>query len=230
MKSIRSLVPAGVVVFGLLFVFIPGVARGKAKAVSAPASKTCLDDSSRQKRRSKELQSLAAEDQADRRGSDINWDIVAPRDERRAKRVGEIFGEGCFSSGADYSAAALIFQHGPHVDHNFQSHLWAKKALELGDSSRKELILDGVDRFLVRQGYKQLFAGITRRTGPQRCRCLDDVEESFPDGKRVEMGGKSLATTLKEIADFNATIEGCSAVRFCGSLKTPPRGIVPGLW
>lgn len=223
MKLINSfLLPIPVV--SLLFVFFANNAMGVSKY------KPCSEDPARQKQRSNELQVLVKEDQADRQGSNIDWDIVAPRDERRAKRIGEIFGEGCFSSGQDYSAAALIFQHGPSIDHNFQSYLWAKKALELGDSSRKELILDGIDRFLVRQGYKQLFGGITHRVRPQRCRCLDDVEESFSDNKRLEMGGKSLALSIKDVTDFNSSIKGCSDVQFCGGLKTPPHGIVPGVW
>lgn len=192
--------------------------------------KPCFDQPARHRQRSDELQRLVREDQSDRTGPDINWEFVAPRDEKRAKRVGAIFGEGCILTGQDYSAAALIFQHGPRVDHNFQSYQWAKRALELGDSSRKELILDGIDRFLVRQGYKQLFGAITRRIRPQRCRCLDDVEENFLDSKRLELGGKPLAISLKEISDFNASLEGCSDVRFCGGLKSPPVGIIPGVW
>lgn len=229
MKLIRWLVPI-FAALALLSVFSSNGAKAKEKVSTVPPYKSCLEDPPRQKLRSKELQTLATEDQADREGPNIDWDIVAPRDEKRAQRVGAIFGEGCFLTGPDYSAAALIFQHGPHIDHNFQSYLWAKKALELGDSSRKELIVDGIDRFLVRQGYKQLFGGITHRTGPQRCRCLDDVEERFSESKRVEMGGKLLTVSLKEVTDFNSTIEGCSHIRFCGGLKSPPHGIVPGIW
>lgn len=215
---------------GFSFATISNQALAREKGSAGTAYKSCLEEPLRQKQRSKELQTLAKEDQADRQGSDINWDFVAPRDEKRSKRVGAIFGEGCFLTGADYSAAALVFQHGPTPDHNFQSYLWAKKALELGDSSRKDLRMEGIDRFLVRQGYKQLFGTITHRTGAQRCRCLDDVEEGFSDAQRAEMDGKPLVTSLKEIADFNSSKEGCAAVRFCGGLKTPPRGIVPSIW
>ena len=53
----------------------------------------------------------------------------------RRKRVGEIFGEGCFKTAKDYSAASLIFQHGDTPDHYYQA-LWANRAVELGDISQ----------------------------------------------------------------------------------------------
>ena len=141
-------------VVATFFVIFPSMwASGTETTTTGKKYKACNEDLLRQHSRSKELQILVAADQADRQAPNIDWEQVAPRDERRAKRVGEIFGEGCFVKGADFSAAALIFQHGPSVDHNFQAYIWAKKALELGDTSRPELIAEGIDRFLVRQGF-----------------------------------------------------------------------------
>src|ERR1700723_3309302 len=74
--------------------------------------KNCREDQERQKSRSEELQRIVTEDQKDRLARPIDWNIVYPRDVVRIKRVGEIFAEGCFVTGQDYAAAALVFQHG----------------------------------------------------------------------------------------------------------------------
>jgi hypothetical protein len=36
---------------------------------------------------------------------------MVKNDVLRRKRVGEIFGEGCFSKAQDFAAAALVYQH-----------------------------------------------------------------------------------------------------------------------
>src|SRR5262245_18012013 len=91
------------------------------------AFKSCQEDHTRQAQRSQELRRLAKEDQDDRQGpyDAIDWPKVLVRDENRRKRVGEIFAEGCFQTAADYSAAALIYQHGNVPDHFFQAFLWS---------------------------------------------------------------------------------------------------------
>jgi len=42
---------------------------------------------------------------------------VSVRDLKRRKRVGQIFAEGYMRTAQDYSAAALIYQHGVVPDH-----------------------------------------------------------------------------------------------------------------
>ncbi len=92
---------------------------------------------------------------------------VQKRDETRRKRVGEIFGEGCFSTSEDYAAAALVYQHGDTPDHFFQTYIWSKRAV-------------------VNTGHKQLFGSQAMRPGPTEstCWCLDQIEKTFPDKRR----------------------------------------------
>lgn len=195
--------------------------------------KTCDEDPAKQQARGAELQILVKADQDDRSvpfGS-IDWQSVLPRDEARRKRVGEIFGEGCFKTAADYAAAALVYQHGNIPDHFFQTFLWSKKAVELGDESQKWLMAAGIDRYLVRTGYKQLFATQASIPPGERCWCLDPVEESFPESKRVEYTKRGLAPSLLWINTLNKDKQGCENFGTCRILrKNSPQGTVPGFW
>ncbi len=119
-------------------------------AEQADSHMPCQADKARLEIRSKELTAIVQADQDDRK----NWERktegemieIAKRDVVRRKRVGEIFGEGCFSKSSDYYAAALVYQHGDTPDHFFQTFVWSKRAVELGDPSQKRLMALGIDR------------------------------------------------------------------------------------
>lgn len=190
----------------------------------------CSEDPEKQAARSKELRAIVKEDQEDRAGA-IDWQRVLPRDESRRKRVGEIFGEGCFKTAEDYAAAALVYQHGNVPEHFFQTFLWAKKAVELGDLSQKRLMVMGVDRYLVNIGQKQLFATQASKTAASDCWCLEEVEKSFPEKKRVEIAQNSLAEMLQWVDSLNEEQASCKPAKFCAKqFKDSPRGSVPGIW
>lgn len=209
---------------------------GCASAPQANASSTfkvCQDDPERQSLRSQELQTLVKEDQDDRQipADQIDWEKVLPRDEARRKRIGEIFGEGCFKTADDYAAAALVYQHGNIPDHFFQTYLWAKRAVELGDSSQKRLMAMGVDRYLINIGHKQLFATQASKPTMNDCWCLEELEKTFPDKKRVELAQKSLAEMQQWVDSLNKDRPQCKPAKFCSkNLKDSPRGTVPGIW
>lgn len=206
---------------------------GCATASQARAGSTfkhCFDDPERQTLRSQELQTLVKADQDDR-NDPIDWERVHPRDEARRKRVGEIFGEGCFKTAEDYAAAALVYQHGNVPDHFFMTYLWAKRAVELGDSSQKRLMAMGIDRYLVNIGHKQLFATQTSKPALANCWCLDDVEKTFPDKTRVKLAQRSLSEMLQWVELLNKDQPACKPAKICAEkLKPSPRGTVPGIW
>lgn len=192
--------------------------------------KQCPDDPERQALRSQELQRLVKEDQDDRIPP-VDWQRVLPRDEARRKSVGEIFGEGCFKTAEDYAAAALVYQHGNVPDHFFQTFLWAKRAVELGDSSQKRLMAMGMDRYLVNIGHKQLFATQASKPATQACWCLEELEKSFPEKRRVELAQKSLIEALQWVDSLNKDQSTCGPAKFCAKgFKDSPRGTVPGFW
>jgi hypothetical protein len=193
----------------------------------------CNTDEARQKARSDELQQIVNMDQEDRQ----NWQQMAPaqivevakRDLARRMRIGEIFGEGCISSAADYAAAALVFQHGDRPDHSYQTFLWSKRGVELGDAKQKRLMALGLDRYLVNMKKRQLFASqASLELGS--CFCLQQVEHSFPDERRLEYTGRALKDALSWVDNLNAD-KTCSPAKECtGELSPTPEGTVPGFW
>lgn len=153
---------------------------------------------------------------------------VVARDTERRMRVGQIFGEGCFSKAEDFAAAALVFQHGNRPEHFFQTFLWAKRAVELGDLTQKKIMAWGLDRYLVNIGHKQLFASQFRRPTLESCWQLQQVEMDFPDELRKEYTGTTLHDSLERLKKLNAGLD-CK-VTCEEELKPSPRGTVPGFW
>lgn len=199
-------------------------------AALAQDSRRCADDPLRLALRSAELQALKQADQADRIPP-IDWKIVFSRDEARRKRVGEIFGEACFNTAQDYAAAAMIFQHGTHPDHFFQTFIWAKRALKLGDPTQKWLMAAGLDRYLQHVGRKQLFATQATKAPGEACWCLHPVESTFPADRRFEYAGRSIAQALDWVRALNQGDSSCSSVRVCErAVLDTPMGSVPGFW
>lgn len=154
------------------------------------------------------------------------------RDEERRKRVGEIFGEGCFQRAEDFGAAALVFQHGDMPDHFFQTFLWSKRAVELGDKSKMNLMALGIDRYLVKSDRKQLFgsqAFALEMSNPKSCYCMEPVEHEFPDTIRKQFTGKSLKEAFAWVSSLNSG-KNC-AIKECPAERRPsPRGTIPGFW
>lgn len=195
-------------------------------------TQSCMEDKPRQELRSKELQEIVAADQSER----TDWnsktpeerDLVTARDTKRRERVGQIFGEGCFAKAEDYAAAALVFQHGNTPDHFFQTFIWAKRAVELGDVKQKELQAWGLDRYLVNIGHKQLFASQFIKMNSEPCWHLDDYETTFPDKLRKQYTGKTLADAIARLKEMNVG-QKCDVV-VSTKLKPTPRGTIPGFW
>ncbi|MBN8542513.1 MAG: hypothetical protein J0L82_19135 [Deltaproteobacteria bacterium] len=167
----------------------------------------------------------------DRKQSVVDWKLVQPRDEARRKRVGEIFGEGCFKTSEDFAAAALVYQHGTIPDHFFQTFIWAKRAVELGDPKQKWLMAAGIDRYLVKSGRKQLFATQASKENARPCWCLEEVESTFPEKLRIEYGKKSLREMLAWVQSLNLGNTACKSIDFCEKgFKDSPKGSIPGFW
>ena len=199
------------------------------------ASRSCQSDPSRLEARSKELEAIVAADQADRQDwagkTPEEMQEVVQRDVARRKRVGEIFGEGCFSKAEDYAAAALVYQHGDIPDHFLQAFMWAKRAVELGDDGQRRLMAIAIDRYLVNIGHKQLFASQASKPEmkPGTCWCHQPIEPSFPDDLRKEIGGQSLKEAFGWLEELNQGTD-CPNVECAQPLEPSPAGTIPGFW
>jgi hypothetical protein len=196
---------------------------------AAPAYVSCDQDHTKQALRSKELQKIAEEDQADRKTLPLSPGVSA-RDRARRKRVGEIFGEGCLNTLPDYVASALVFQHGDRPDHFFQTFLWSKRAVELGDSSQKQMMGWGIDRYLVHTGHKQLFGSQVTKDESNPCWCMEPVEKSFPDSMRIAYQLHPLEEVFTGIDKMNAGAACPHGVQCKREVQDSPAGTVPGFW
>lgn len=195
----------------------------------------CLTDSDRYQTRSTELQFIKKEDQDDR----VNFEKktsreildMGARDVVRRKRIGEIFGEGCFKSANDFSAAALVYQHGDIPDHFMQAFIWSKRAIELGDPKQKSLMALALDRYLVNTGRSQLFGSQATKTDMSSvgCWCLQTTEPSFPDSLRVEYTKRSIGESIAWVQSMNQGKD-CPKAECPQRLKPTPKGSIPGFW
>jgi len=90
----------------------------------------------------------------------------------------------------------------------------------------------GLDRYLVTLGKKQLFATQAYKLmADGTCWCLQPVERSFPESRRLEFAGRSLNDALRWIDTLNAETPSCGAAEECAIDLTPtPAGSVPGFW
>ena len=198
---------------------------------STMAYSSCRDDASKYAARSEELQRIVAADQADRPNN-----VLKPgaqlRDRERRARVGAIFGEGCFKEARDFSAAALVFQHGDQPEHFMQTFIWAKRSIDLGDSSQGELMTEGIDRYLVSTGHRQLFASQFFKASLARdaCFCLEQTEASFPDALRLKFQGKTYAQRRDESLKVLNAGAACAIAECARPLQPTPAGSVPGIW
>ena len=203
-----------------------------ASASAAAPTKITFGDPCPQSR-SAELKSLADADQKDR---DVDFSKlpdkaahkISGRDDKRRKRVAEIFAEGCLQTADDYHDAALIFQHGSAPDHFLLTYLWASRAVALGDPDAQWLVPRGIDRYLMNTGSKQLYAtqGFSQEHG---CHCLWPVEETATDADRLKIGSKPLAEKMKWIDELNKEKQ-CAPAAFCDvEAKPVPKGSLPGV-
>lgn len=208
-------------------------------STSFAAGKPC-SSSEVQTQRSRELQKIRKADQADRawqvnleKGMQPSLKLLEKmnrNDLTRRMRVGEIFGEGCINSAADYEAAFIVYQHGNTSAHYFQAFLWAKEALSLGSPVKGEVAM-AIDRYLVSIGHKELFGTQAAQPILGGCWCIQPIEESFPESIRDEYRGGSNAayTGLAYLKVLNKG-SSCPAA-FCDTKLSPsPRGTVPGFW
>lgn len=192
------------------------------------------DHADLQKIRSAELQEILILDQKDREHPDFsNQEAIKKisiNDEKRRKRVAEIFAEGYLKTASDYHVAALVFQHGTVPDHYYQAYIFAKKGVELGDVSQNQLAALAIDRYLISIGRKQLFGSQYNMYDMKKtCYCMQPVQANFPDNKRKKMAYFNINERYAFMQQLNA--KECPQKINCQSnLKDNMPGSIPGVW
>lgn len=197
----------------------------------------CEDEQYKQS--SARLKEIYSEDQKDRENF-AQWTVqrsmeVLTQDRRRRAAVAELFSKGCFKTADDYLNAATVFQHGEVPDHYFQAYVWAMKAFNMGNQEAGQMVGNGVDRYLMNLGYKQLFGGqaVTEpsKVSPaEHCFCLWPTEVGFPDSERRRLNFKTGDKIVSWLKELNAGKQGCSSTVCEKTAEPVPKGFVPGLW
>lgn len=195
--------------------------------------KTCLNDETIQKKRSKELQHLLSKDLSDRNKpyDQLNWTQISKNDLIHRKAVGEIFAEGCIRSPQDYAAAAIIFNHGDTADHAYQAYLWSQSALSADPKNMNYITASSIDNYMTRKGYKQLFGLMTAFSTGHGCQCLYQIESTFPDSLRVKYTGRTLKQLIEVHHKKNTKPECKDVPLYCKApLEPPPKGHFKDIW
>ena len=150
-----------------------------------------------------ELSALFEADQAERKAlsataTPADWAALTASDERRRARVAVIVAAGGATTGADWYAAAMIYQHGQTLGDYAHAREYAVEAVRRGDEDGRWLAAAAWDRWLVHAGYPQRFgtqSACDWSTGVRRCR-LHDYDPSITDEERARWNVPSLATAL----------------------------------
>jgi len=110
------------------------------------------------------------------------WERTSADDAERRARVAEIITVGGATTGEDYFAAALVYQHGDELDDYAKAREYATKAVELGNEDGRWLAAAAWDRWLVNAGYPQRFG--TQYLCDPDCK-LEEWNESTTDEERA---------------------------------------------
>jgi len=195
---------------GSLFACLVVLACGQYLAAAPAASEQASSDDN------PELTELYAQDQADRTGSDIEWSVVALRDNDRLARVNEMLRNGKIRTAADYHRAAMVFQHGAEPEHIRLAHALATLAmtLEQDNKSYRWLTAASWDRMMVHHVQPQWYG--TQFHGDSQGMYLYPVAgAAVTDIERETMGVPTLAESQQRVVEA-AKMSGL-AVR-----ETPP--------
>jgi len=105
-----------------------------------------------------EMRRIFDADQAERSGdtTKIDWSVLGPRDAERRKATRGLLTQGALHTGADFSEAAFVFQHGSGDDFLI-AHTLAIIATKMGDPSGPWIAAATLDRYLQNAGRKQIY-------------------------------------------------------------------------
>lgn len=178
---------------------------------------------------SEHMAAIQEGDQGDRRQG--GWDHERQaRDEQRKADVAAYVEGDCLQTGDDFVTAALVMQHSRTSEAYMTAWRLAVRAHELGHERGLWLIPRAIDRYLISEGYKQLYATNLKgsREGPDApiVMCLWPVVDEITDEQRIAMGVRTVEQQLQLAAE-----RGNGEGHFCDvDAADPPRGLFPGYW
>lgn len=152
-----------------------------------------------------ELAAIFEADQSDRQGPNLDWSVIAPRDEAREKRVNEILAAGEAKASADYFHAAMVFQHGGTPAHAQRAHELALEAVKLDgfNDAARWLAAAALDRKLMYEKKPQRYGTQFHQEGNGPW-VLWEVDPSVTDAEREEWNVPPLEVARQRAARMNA--------------------------
>ncbi len=153
-----------------------------------------------------ELARMYTEDQKDRESHDIDWSVVAKRDEEHRARVREMIAAGQLKTGQDHFHAAMIFQHGSTTEDYEQARDLARKAFELDPELKLARWLSAAthDRWLHSQGKPQIYGTQFKRPGGKGLWTMEPFDRTaVTDEERQAFGVPPIAEQEKRMAEMN---------------------------
>ncbi|HLM68397.1 MAG TPA: hypothetical protein VK358_12750, partial [Longimicrobium sp.] len=145
-----------------------------------------------------ELLRIVAEDQAARRNlpqppTPAFMQEFRERDRQRRVRVNELLAAGAATTGADFHAAALVFQHGDTLEDFARARELAAEAARRGHPAALRLTAMAWDRWLMKAGQPQRFGTQYMGDPATRQMRLYSVDPSVTDAERARWGIPPLA-------------------------------------
>ena len=151
-----------------------------------------------------ELKEIYKADQADRQSPDIDWSVIAERDEQRQQRVNELLDSNLVITSNDYANAAMVFQHGGDTIASAMAVKLMRKAVELDPNRRKWLLAAAIDRDLMRRGAPQIYGTQYTRNGPDEPWIIYELDTTkVSDEERIEYGVETLAEQKERLKMMN---------------------------
>lgn len=152
-----------------------------------------------------ELARMFAEDQAARRGPDIDWEALRTKDEERRKAAMALLAAGEIRTAQDYYHAAMIFQHGESAEEIRLAHAFATIASALQSSPAANwLVAASWDRLLVRFGQPQWYGTQYVRDDEGKWVLYEVDPDAVTDEQRAERSVPSLEESLKRVEQLNS--------------------------
>ncbi len=160
---------------------------------------------------SAEMAAIFEADQAARRSTDIDWNVVSRQDAERKRRTREMLNAGELRTGNDFWAAAFIFQHGGLAQDYLLAHVLAVHAVSLGSERARWIAAATLDRYLQSTGASQIY-GTQYRSSPGQPATMepynqDLLTDRLREGARVP----SLAEQEERRAEIEAMVSAAAS-------------------
>ncbi len=186
---------------GLTLVCMIAVA-GSAKAVAPPVTRDGTNaELLATQVMNAEMKTLFDADQADRRNKDIDWVVVSKADKQRRFKTKTLIDAGALTSGADYEAAAFVFQHGQTPDDILYAHTLATVAIAKGRPQAIWIAAASLDRYLLRINQPQIYG--TQYLKPEQAKKWSQE----PYNRTLVSDSLRAALTVPPLAEQARTLE-----------------------